>query len=204
MPGLLAGLARATPKAAADAFLSAEASSSRPMVAPSCKDAPTTSTSCRFPLDDGILPPGSFSSCLPATSGPATVLPWCVLVCGNSPGRNSDTSIDSEKMCMFKKQGQSFAATTKTALIGIHGGPGQSSGIIRELVRLSSSIPVILYDQRGAGRSSELSSPARDNIESTMEAYVSELRAVVQEFVEKVHLVAQFGAHLPFPSHAHF
>lgn len=155
-------------------------------VSASCADAPATSASCRFFLDAAVLPPGSASHCLPATAGLLVPLPWCVIVCGGGG-----------KTCTFSTQGKRHHPTAKTALIGIHGGPGQSSGIIRDLARLSSpALPVILYDQRGAGRSAELPSPTGTDIDDTMRTYVDELRAVLRRFgVEHAHLVGHsFGA----------
>ena len=192
-----------------DAGLMAQGSSS-PIVSASCADAPTTPESCRFFLDASVLPPKSVSNCLPASTIQRVALPWSVIVCGDDEdNKGTDDLISSSssvltmtlsraRACTFSKakDGRQHV-TAKTALIGIHGGPGQSSAIIRDLVRLSSSaMPVILYDQRGAGRSAALPSPAGDDIDSTMRTYVDELREVLRQFgVEKAHLVGHsFGA----------
>ena len=167
----------------------------RTTISLSCKSKMSAGASCQFPLNKKLLPDGSTVECIPASYGDGVSeeeerlpkLPWCVVVCGSS-------SMDKDE-CTLSQQGDRLQV--KSAIVGIHGGPGQSSGIIRDLVRLASNtLPVILYDQRGAGRSASLPSPVGKSIDDTMTNYVEELEQIVKYFgVESVHLVGHsFGA----------
>ena len=78
----------------------------------------------------------------------------------------------------------------------MHGGPGQSSNVMRWLLQLATTVPVILYDQSGAGRSATVRATHGHDIETTMSAYVRELEGVLQlHGADRVHLVGHsFGA----------
>lgn len=109
-------------------------------------------------------------------------MPFSLLLCG--PSTN----------CL------SGQVTDGTALIAIHGGPGQSSAVLQGLAPLSEHVPIILYDQSHSGRSSALPTPSsggRDgNIETTMKNYLSEVKRVLDFFaVTRAHVVGHsFGA----------
>ena len=72
-------------------------------------------------------------------------------------------------------------------LIAIHGGPGMSSDYMASLERLAGpDLAVVLYDQRGTGRST---SPPDDPANYSLPKYVEDLEAVRQAVgVEQVHL----------------
>ena len=68
------------------------------------------------------------------------------------------------------------SARSGQALIALHGGPGMSSGYLRDLEQLAGpDLAVVTYDQRGAGRST---SPPDDPASYTFEMYVRDLEAV--------------------------
>ena len=184
---------------AANAIASSSASSassafagSSAAIDTSCEFPPGTPAPCQFPLDPvALFAAGATARCTPAsaTSG----IPWSVVVCG-----------PHSSWC--PRNGVSNGETPdgdSVAIVGIHGGPGQSSGILRQLAQIAyataaEQIPVILYDQAGAGRSADLPAAFQsgDNIEDTMKSYVAELRSVLQTYgVSRAHLVGHsFGA----------
>ena len=142
----------------------------------SCTFLEDISLPCRMPINVSLLPPGTTVHCTPANV--KTAVPFAVLICG------------SRTNCI------AGIVTGGPALIAIHGGPGQSSGMLDGIAPVSQHLPLILYDQRHSGRSVTLPSPAGENIEETMLNYVQELSLVLKTFgVQEAHLLGHsFGA----------
>ena len=141
-----------------------------------CNFSDDTPSSCRLPINPKLLLPGTTLHCVKSDN--STMMPFAILICG--PNTHCLNGI----------------VTNGRALVAIHGGPGQSSGVLNGLAPISETLPVILYDQRHSGRSSTLTTPVGDDIESTMLNYVQELTIVLDQFhVDKADLLGHsFGA----------
>ena len=151
-----------------------------PSSSPTCTFPPDSPPTCSLPFDASLLLPGTQMHCVAADV--SSLMPWAVLICG--PGQPCLNGV----------------VTDGKALVGIHGGPGQSSNELQGLVPLSEHVPLILYDQGHSGRSYALPTPSSGgvdgDIEVTMLNYVVELRRVLQTFgVKSVHVLGHsFGA----------
>ncbi len=135
-------------------------------------------SACADVVDLKTLPRGTKVYCSSATAE----RPWSMLLCG------STISCGSGRLTYDRA----------SAIVGIHGGPGQSSGILGRLSQLANMTPVLLYDQAGSGRSIRTKSYVLDSsgMEETMNAYVKELEEVLKyRGIVRVHLVGHsFGA----------
>ena len=76
---------------------------------------------------------------------------------------------------------------TKTALIGLHGGPGYPHNYLLNLMELSDLCPIILYDQLGCGQSNQVVRSNSWNISR----FVRELEEVRRQY--KIQKVILYG-----------
>ncbi len=116
---------------------------------------------------------------LAALDGHACLVPLCVLLalcgaCRADPG--------SFRELVVQGDGVTLRARVKgnpepgNVLIALHGGPGGSSDEMVPLGQLASDeLAVVIYDQRGAGRSS---APPEEIASYALERYVADLEAV--------------------------
>jgi proline iminopeptidase len=105
--------------------------------------------------------------------------------CGSEGSRVVDGKVNAEDVTLHMRS--TGAPSGADVLIAIHGGPGMSSDYMSSLEQLASDqLKVVMYDQRGTGRSSS-PPPAATNY--TLTKYVADLEAVREATGRtKVHL----------------
>ena len=105
-----------------------------------------------------------------------------------------DNSLSSTEINGYKYHSEIFGNADSTAIIAVHGGPGQGYEYMKCLKELSNEYRVIFYDQRGAGLS-----PRVDKKYLTIEQNLDDLHSIVEHFSngKKVKLIGHsWGAQL--------
>jgi proline iminopeptidase len=105
-----------------------------------------------------------------------------------------DNSLPYTEINGYKYHTETFGNPDSTAVIAIHGGPGQGYEYMKCLKQLSNTYHVIFYDQRGAGLS-----PRVDKKYLTIEQSIDDLHSIVEYFSngKKVKLIGHsWGAML--------